>query len=116
MEAIFQDLRHALRVLRTSPGFTAVAVIMLALAIGATTAIFSVVYGVLLQPLPYRDSHRIMALFEVSFLGTWSRLADPNFDDFRDQSRSFQMIAKYDEDIASLSGGSQLAPMRPTLH
>ena len=107
MEATFQDLRHALRVLRKSPGFTTIAVVMFALAIGATTAIFSVVYGVLLRPLPYKDSNRIMALFEVSYLGTWSHLADPNFDDFRDQNRSFQAIAKYNAGIASVSGGSQ---------
>ena len=107
METIFQDLRHALRVLRKSPGLTAITVVMLALAIGATTAIFSVVYGVLLRPLPYKDSDRITAVFEVGSLGTWSHLADPNFDDFRDQNHSFQAMAKYNADIASVSGGSQ---------
>jgi len=107
METISQDLRHALRVLRNSPGCTAVAVLMLALAIGAATAIFSVVYGVLLRPLPYKDSNRIMAVFEVTTNGTWSPLADPNFNDFRDQNHSFQAMAKYNADIASVSGGSQ---------
>ena len=105
METILQDLRHAVRVLRRSQGFTAVAVFTLALAIGATTAIFSVVYGVLLRPLPYADPSRIMAVFEVNTQGTWSRLADPNFDDFRDQSHSFQAIAKYHANVASVSGG-----------
>src|SRR5438270_12771455 len=84
METILHDLRHALRILRRSPGFSSVAVLTLALAIGATTAIFSVVYGVLLRPLPYTDPSGIMAIFEVNSHGTWSRLADPNFDDFRD--------------------------------
>jgi len=107
IETMFQDFRHALRVLGKSPSFTAVAVLTLALGIGATTAIFSVVYGVLLRPLPYQDSNRIMAVFEVATNGTWSRLADPNFDDFRDQNRSFQAIAKYNEEIASVSGGSR---------
>jgi putative ABC transport system permease protein len=107
METILQDLCHALRVLRRSPGFTAVAVFTLALAIGATTAMFSVVYGVLLRPLPYTDSNRIMAVFEVNTMGTWSHLADPNFDDFRDQNHSFQAIAKYSDGIASVSGTSQ---------
>src|SRR6476646_9628614 len=106
MGTIFQDLRHALRMLRRSPGFTSVSVLTLALAIGATTAIFSVVYGVLLRPLPYTDPDRIMAVFEVNTRGTWSRLADPNFDDFRDQNHSFQAIAKYGANIASVSGGS----------
>jgi len=107
MERLFQDLRHALRLLRRNPAFTAVSVLTLALAIGATTAIFSVVYGVLLRPLPYSDPDRIMAVFEVNPGGTWSRLADPNFDDFRDQNHSFQSIAKYSGNIASVSGGSQ---------
>jgi putative ABC transport system permease protein len=107
MGTILQDLRHSLRLLRRSPAFTSVSVLTLALAIGATTAIFSVVYGVLLRPLPYSDPGRIMAIFEVNTRGTWSRLADPNFDDFRDRNHSFQSVAKYHADIASVSGGSQ---------
>ena len=108
-----QDLRYAVRALIQRPGFTIVAVLTLALGIGATTAIFSVVYGVLLRPLPYPDSNRIMAVFEVTSKGRPSRLADPNFDDFRDQSRSFQAMAKYRDDVASVSGASQ--PTRTTV-
>jgi predicted permease len=107
MESILLDLRYALRVLRRSSGFTALAVLTLALAIGAATAIFSVVYGVLLRPLPYPAPDRIMAIHEVNSKGSWSPLADPNFDDFRDQNRSFQAIAKYSGVISSVSGGSQ---------
>ena len=107
MNSLIQDLRYALRQLRKNPGLTAVSVITLALGIGATTAIFSVVYGVLLRPLPYSDPSRIMAVFEVNTRGTWSRLADPNFDDFRNQNHSFQVIAKYSDNIASVSGASQ---------
>src|SRR3984893_17966683 len=107
MTGLYQDLRYALRQLRKTPGFTAVTVITLALGIGATTAIFSVVYGVLLRPLHYTDPSRIMAVFEVNTKGTWSRLADPNFDDFRNQNHSFQVIAKYSADIANVSGASQ---------
>ena len=95
MGGVWQDFRYAARALRKNPGVSAIMVFTLALAIGATTAIFSVVYGVLLRPLPYPDSNRIMAVFEVTSKGRPSRLADPNFDDFRDQSRSFQAIAKY---------------------
>jgi putative ABC transport system permease protein len=102
-----QDFRYAVRALIKRPGFTAIAVLTLALGIGATTAIFSVVYGVLLRPLPYSDSNRIMAVFEVTSKGRPSRVADPNFNDFRDQSRSFQAIAKYRDDVASVSGASQ---------
>jgi putative ABC transport system permease protein len=107
MGNIIQDLRHAFRILRRSAGFTSVSVLTLALAIGATTAIFSVVFGVLLRPLPYSNPDRIMAIFEVSTRGTWSRLADPNFDDFRDQNHTFQSIAKYSNYVVSISGGSQ---------
>jgi putative ABC transport system permease protein len=105
--SVFADCRYGLRQLRKNPGATAVMVFTLALAIGATTAIFSVVYGVLLRPLPYPDSSRIMAVFEVNSKGGWSHLADPNFDDFRDQNRSFQAIAKYQYDVVSVSGASQ---------
>lgn len=107
MGALAQDLRYALRQLRKSPGFTSVAILTLGLGIGATTAIFSVVYGVLLQPLPYSDPHRIMAIFEVTNTGTLNRLADPNFDDFRDQTHSFQKMAKYTAYIAAVSGAAQ---------
>src|SRR5580692_2836433 len=107
MHSLWQDFNYGLRQLRKNPGTTAIMVFTLALAIGGTTAIFSVVYGVLLRPLPYADSNRIMAVFEVSSQGRPNRLADPNFDDFRDQNRSFQTIAKYNDDIASVSGASQ---------
>ena len=84
MDSLWQDFIYGLRQLRKNPGVTAIMVFTLALAIGATTAIFSVVYGVLLRPLPYTDSNRIMAVFEVTSKGRPNRLADPNFDDFRD--------------------------------
>jgi predicted permease len=107
MNGWLQDVRYSFRQLRKRPGFTALAVITLALGIGASTAIFSVVYGVLLRPLPYADPGRIMAIFEVNTQATWSRLADPNFDDFRDQNHSFQAMAKYSGNLASISGAAQ---------
>jgi len=106
MSRFWQDVRYAARVLGKNPGVTAIIVFTLALAIGATTAIFSVVYGVLLRPLPYSGADRIMAISEVNSRDTLSRLADPNFDDFRDQSHSFQSIAKYTAETISVSGGS----------
>jgi len=113
LETLLQDLRFGARTLSKNPGFTLVAVLTLALGIGATTAIFSVVYGVLLRPLPYTDANRIMAVFEVNSNGTWTRVADLNFDDFREQNRSFLAIAKYNDGIASVSGTSQ--PTRTTI-
>jgi len=107
LRSVLSDCRYGLRQLRKSPGATGVMVFTLALAIGATTAIFSVVYGVLLRPLPYTDSNRIMAVFEVNSEGRWAHLADPNFSDFRDQNRSFQAIAKYNDYVVSVSGASQ---------
>ena len=101
------DCRHGLRQVRRNPGFTFVAVLTLAVGIGATTAIFSVVHGVLLKPLPYPQPDRIVAVFEVTSKGRPSRVADPNFDDFREQSRSFRSLAKYRRGVASVSGPSQ---------
>ena len=113
LHSVLSDCRYGFRQLRKRPGATAVMVFTLALGIGATTAIFSVVYGALLRPLPYGDSSRIMAVFEVNSKGGWSHLADPNFDDFRDQNRSFQAIAKYNYYVVSVSGASQ--PTRATV-
>ena len=107
MNGLLQDLLYALRQVRKNPGFSTIAVLTLALGIGATTAIFSIVYGVLLRPLPYPDPTRIVSIFEIEPNGRHNRLGDPNFDDFRDQSRSFESIAKYGADIAPVSGGSQ---------
>ena len=107
MGGLLQDLRYSVRVLLKNRGATAVMVSTLALGIGAATAMFSVVYGVLLQPLPYPEPDRLMAVWEVTSKGRLSRLADPNFDDFRDQNRSFRAMAKYAAYPASVSGGSQ---------
>src|SRR5579872_3056133 len=102
--AIFQDLKYAARGLARSLGFSATVILTLALGIGATTAIFSVVYGVLLRPLPFPSPDRLVAIWEVNHRGTYSHLADPNFDDFRDQNHSFQAIAKYNSYVASVAG------------
>ncbi len=113
MGSFWQDLRYAARQLGKNPGVTVIMVFTLALGIGATTAIFSVVYGVLLRPLPYSGADRIMAISEVNSDGRPSRLADPNFDDFREQSHSFQSIAKYSAYPVSISGTAQ--PTRTTV-
>ena len=107
MTALLLDVRHAIRVLVKNLGATLVAVFTLALAIGATTAIFSVVYGVLLRPLPFPAPDRLMAIWEVNHRGTFSRLADPNFDDFRDRNHTFSAVAKYSGGVASVAGTSE---------
>ena len=105
METILQDLRYGLRILRKSPGFTAIAVLTLALGIGANTAIFSVLNAVLLRPLPYHDPSRLV--WVSNYL---PRLKDtivntPDYIAWRDQSHSFSELAAYDEDDFNLSGG-----------
>jgi predicted permease len=107
IETFAQDVRFALRVLRKSPGFAAVAVLTLALGIGATTAVFSVVYGVLLRPLPYPNSDRIVALFEVNYKGGQMHFADPNFSDLRAGNRSLEAVAEYGAYTEAISGGAQ---------
>jgi putative ABC transport system permease protein len=104
---LLSDSHSVLRQMRRNPAVSLVAILTLALGIGATTAIFSVVYGVLLRPLPYPHPSRIVSVLEISSQGSPSGLADPNFDDFRDQSRSFQSIAKYGSNTVSISGASQ---------
>lgn len=102
MHAILQNLRFALRQLRKSPGFTLMAVLTLALGIGATTAVFSLVDTVLLHPLPFAQPDRLVALntLEQQHAGNGpaSLPADtsyPNFFDWRDRAHSFQSMASY---------------------
>ncbi|HZU34232.1 MAG TPA: ABC transporter permease, partial [Candidatus Angelobacter sp.] len=113
MGALFQDLRYGMRVLRRNPGFSLVAVFTLALGISATTAIFSVVYGVLLRPLPYDKPEQLVQIKEQGKKGGQMNLADPNFFDFRDQNHSLQGIAEYSSGLESVSGGSE--PKRLTV-
>ncbi|HKT51445.1 MAG TPA: ABC transporter permease, partial [Candidatus Angelobacter sp.] len=101
------DVRYGVRVLRRNPVFTAVAVFTLALGIGATTAIFSVVYGVLLRPLPYDKPEQIVRLSGVDAKANRISFSDANFTDVRAQTRSFQGLAEYHFGIEPVSGGSE---------
>src|SRR6478672_8891962 len=103
----FQDLRYGVRVLVRNPGFTLIAVFTLALGISATTAIFSVVYGVLLRPLPYDRPEQLVQIWEKEKNGVNSNLADPNFADFRAQNHSLQGLAEFHSGLESVSGGSE---------
>ena len=113
MTSLLLDLRHAVRVLVRNPGVSVIAIFTLALAIGATTAVFSVVDGVLLRPLPYPAPDRLIAVWEVNDRGTYSRLADPNFDDFRDRNRTFSAMARYGAGVVSVAGAGE--PTRETM-
>jgi putative ABC transport system permease protein len=107
VETLWQDLRHGLRILRKSPGFAMAAVLTLALGIGANTAIFSVVYGVLLEPLPYHDPARLILLNETTPKVGMVSVSDPNFLDWRSQSTTFSQLAAVHEVGFNLSGISQ---------
>ena len=107
METFIQDVRYALRTLAKSPGFTAVALLTLALGIGANTAIFSVVYGVMLAPLPYQDSGRLMVLNETTPKVGSVSISYPNFLDWRAQSHSFSEMAVVAQTSWNMAGGSQ---------
>jgi predicted permease len=106
-ETLFQDLRFGLRMLRKSPGFTVVAVLTLALGIGASTAIFSVVDAVLLRPLPFPNPQQIVTVWELEANGHRARLADPNFLDFRAQNHTLSALAVFSSGPSSVSGGSE---------
>lgn len=107
IEILINDLRFSLRILRKSPGFAIVAVLTLALGIGANTAIFSVVYGVLLDPLPYQDPARLILLNETTPRVGMVSVSDPNFLDWRSQSHTFSQMAAVHEVDFNLSGISQ---------
>ncbi|HZC18543.1 MAG TPA: permease prefix domain 1-containing protein, partial [Rubrobacteraceae bacterium] len=95
LEDLWQDLRYGARSLRKNPGFTLVAVLTLALGIGATTAIFSVVYAVLLRPLPFPEQERLVVAWKKD-LTSGNPLVELSFPDFRDwqaRSRSFTGLA-----------------------
>src|SRR5712675_678056 len=109
MKGFLQDLRYGGRSLRKSPGFTAVAVLTLALGIGANTAIFSVVNGVLLRPLPFPSADRLVMIREDNpekeMIGMTA--SPPNFLDWRAQSRSFTELAAYDRASDALTGAGE---------
>ncbi|HSL21643.1 MAG TPA: ABC transporter permease [Vicinamibacterales bacterium] len=107
METILKDVRYGVRVLTHSPGFTAAAVLSLALGIGAVTAIFSVVHGVLLRPLPYPDPDRIVQVWQVNEDTRRGQVSDPNFEDWRDENRSFAALAQYATSTESVAGGAE---------
>ncbi|HSE98190.1 MAG TPA: ABC transporter permease [Blastocatellia bacterium] len=109
MDTLLQDLRYGARMLLKRPGFTAIAIITLAVGIGANSAIFSVVNAVLLQPFPYSEPDRIVQFWETNPLKGWTQanVAPANFFDWQKQAQSFDGMAAYfgsDTKEAGLSG------------
>src|SRR5438876_7973031 len=107
VETMAQDVRYAVRTLRKSPGFTTTSVATLALAIGANTAMFSVLNGVLFRPLPYRSPEQLAMLWtEVPSQNLREgRSAYLNFEQWRRESKSFAEMAVFDPASVTLTGG-----------
>ena len=101
MKSILEDLRYGFRMLAKRPGFTLIAVLALALGVGANTAVFSVIRGVLLRPLPYADPARLVVLWESNLQAAAPResTSPPNFKDWREQNQCF-------EGMAAMAGGA----------
>jgi putative ABC transport system permease protein len=104
---LIQDIRYALRSFLRAPGFTLVALLTLAFGIGGTTAIFSIVDGVVLRPLPYSDPDRIVRIVRTNASGEDSSFSGPDYRDVKKAATYFSAIAGYRSDIIDLTGRTQ---------
>jgi predicted permease len=104
---LLQDLRYAMRMLAKAPAFTAVAILTLALGIGANTALFSVINSVLLAPLPFPQPDRLMALFTNRVAFKTGSISYPNFLDWQRNNRTFASLAAYTPNDFNLTGSGQ---------
>jgi predicted permease len=95
VQDFWRDMRIGARMLRRSPGFAAAAILTIGLGTGAATAVFSVVNGVLLRPLPYPESDRLVRLYQLSDKASRMNVSGMNFDDWQARTRSFAVMAKY---------------------
>ncbi len=107
MSSLLRDLRHAARTLRHSPGFTIVAVLTLAIGIGANTAIFSFVDALLLKPLPYQGADRIVRVMEKPPRGERNGISTLNFLDWQKDNTVFDFMSAQSGDAVTLTGGTE---------
>jgi len=112
MGSFWQDVRYGVRVLARSPGFTAVAVVTLALGIGANTALFSVVSGVLLSPLPFPEPDQLYSVYTRSATFAEGSVSYPNFLDWRRSNDAFAALAAYRSDDFNLTGSGEAERLR----
>ena len=112
METLVQDLKYAVRMLVKSPSFTIIAILTLALGIGANTALFSVVNGVLLRPLPYLQPDRLVVLSEKTANFESSSISYPNFLDWQRSNPAFASMAAYRSDDFSMTGSGEAERVR----
>src|SRR6476619_6873198 len=109
MNTLFQDLSYGARILLKQPAVTLVAVLTLALGIGANTVIFSLVNSILLRPLPFREPDRVVRLLQASpklGLSSWG-VSQANFAAYRDENRSFESIAIFNTTAINLTGDGE---------
>src|ERR1700726_134113 len=104
---LLQDIRYGIRRFRKDPAFMAVTIITLALGIGATSAIFSVVNGVLLRPLPFPHSDRVVLLMEQTKTFPRFTVSYQNFVDWRAQAQSFESVGAVRNTVVTLSGAGE---------
>jgi predicted permease len=110
VEDFLRDLRYGARVLRRAPGFALVAVVTLGLGIGAATAVFSVVNGVLLAPLPYPESERLVRLLQIDNTGRrMGAVSEPNFEDWKRGTRAFRAMVELSSGPAPVTIGNETA-------
>src|SRR5262249_54482140 len=107
MEALRQDIRYGLRMLLARPSFTIIAVLALALGIGVNSAIFSVVNGVLLRPMAYKEPDRLVRIWEKWGGFDQGSVSYPNFKDWRERNSVFEKMAAYRSAGFNLTGGDQ---------
>ena len=111
-EQLWSDVRYAARAMRRAPLFTLLVVTILALGIGVNTAIFSIVNGVLLKPLPYPDAERLVWLGESSGSARGISVSWPNFVSWRDDNHSFEVMAAFLNGQTTMTGRGEARPVR----